>query len=280
MSVFLAYDGSLNGDWIARYALHLAKGSETRRLTVLHVEDANISGEPLHTQLTKLEELGKSLGVAVEVQILPMHDGVFGGLCPNLPNDPDSIVLCGARANAGRRGLLTGTISERLLCDTSVNVLAIRVLQPGLLGAPRRMLLPLPESGDVSPALPYLRPFAPGLTRLDILRLAVLSHRRFNNLTDAKAGRLRHDAEALIAKAEDVVAAETSVPRATLDSHIRVTDDWSKQVAVEAGRYHSDLILTAMSDRRTPFGYAHPIEELMRIAPCDVAVYQSGPSAS
>jgi len=139
MSVFLAYDGSLNGDWIARYALHLAKGSESRQLTVLHVEDANISGEHLHRQLTKLEEVGKSLSVAVEIQILPMHDGVFGGLCTYLPNDPHSIVVCGARANAGRRGVLTGTISERLLCDTPMNVLAIRVLQPGLLGAARRV---------------------------------------------------------------------------------------------------------------------------------------------
>ena len=280
MSVFLAYDGSFNGDWIARYALHFARGNQPRRLTVLHVEDANISGEPLHTQLRRLEELGKSLGVTVEVQLLPMHDGVFGGLSANLPTDPDSILLCGARASVGRRGLLTGTISERLLCDTSANVLAIRVLQPGLLGAARRLMLPLPDSGDISTAFPYIRPLATGIEKLDFLRLAVLSHRRFNNLTDAEAGRLRHDAKAFIARAEEVITAMAAVPQSVLDGHVRVTDDWPKQVAVEAGRYRSDLILTDMTDRKAPFTFAHPIEELMRIAPCNVAVYRSGTMAS
>ena len=35
--IYLAYDGSLNGDWISRYGIRLATNSAEKKLTVIHI---------------------------------------------------------------------------------------------------------------------------------------------------------------------------------------------------------------------------------------------------
>ncbi len=273
MTIFLAHDGSLNGDWIGNYALHMAAGSTARRLVVLHVEDANISGEPLHRRLERITELGERMRVAVEVRILPMHRGVFGGLDDHLADAPASIVVCGARVAGGRRGHLRGTISESLLNSARCGVLAVRVLQPGLLGDPRRVLLAL-SGGSAAPALPFLAPLAAAIEHLDILHVAMVSKFRFGNMTAADAARHYHAAQSAAERAMEEVAGATSLPPERIDSHVRVSDDWAKQVAVEAGRYRAGLAMVEMPAAGRGLSFGHPIEELMRIAPSDVAVYR------
>ena len=275
MTVFLAHDGSLNGDWIGRYALHMAAGTPEQRLVVVHVEDANISGEPLHARLERLSGLGERMGVAVEVRILPMQQGVFGGLDAHLREETDALVVCGARARGGRRGLLSGTISEQLLRQSSYDVLSIRVLQPGLLGDPKRVLLALTGTGGAASAIPFVRLLAPGIERLDVVYVETVSQLRFAHLTDAEAGRLRRAGQSIVDRAETVLTAETSLSGEQMDTHVRVSNDWPKQIAVEAGRYRCGLTLMEMpSLHARTLSFSHPVEELMRNAPGDVAVYR------
>src|SRR5690606_27666020 len=101
-----------------------------------------------------------------------------------------------------------------------------------------------------------------------------VSHRRFANMTAAAAARLKHEAADRIAAAERALIGG-GIESEIVDGHIRVTDDAPKQTAIEAGRYRSDLILAEMPGAGTPLSYAHPVEELMRIAPTDVAAYRS-----
>ncbi len=277
MSLFLAYDGSLNGDWIANYALHMAAGAAERRIEIVHVEDANVSGAPLHGRIERIASRAERLGVAADIRILPMHDGVQGGLLDYLPPGPETLVICGARAESGRRGVLTGTISERLLRQGRFNVMSIRVLQPGLLGNPRRVLLALPDRDDAADAaLPFLKPMTPIIDRLVLLSVALVSHRQFRNLTDADAARLRHEARGRIALAENAIARGTGIALDKMDNDVRVSDDWPKQVAVEAGRQKSGLVMAEVREADLArFSFAHPMEELMRIAPCDIAAFRS-----
>jgi len=279
MTVFLAHDGSLNGDWIARYALHIAAGTVEQRLVVAHVEDANISGEPLHARLERLAGLGERMGVAVEVRILPMQHGVFGGLDAHLRGEAGALVVCGARAQGGRRGMLSGTISERLLRQREYDVLSIHVLQPGLLGDPKRVLLALDGddavTGGAAAAVPFVKPLVSGIERLDVVYVETVSHWRFAHLSDAEAGRLRHAAQAIVDRAEAVLTDEMPLDRARMDTHVRVSDDWPKQIAVEAGRYRSGLTLLEMPPLHSRgLSFSHPVESLMRNAPSDVAVYR------
>ncbi len=275
MPVFLAHDGSLNGDWIAHYALHLAAGSVDRRLTVLHVEDANISGAPLQQRLERVEGLGERIGIKVETEILPMHGGVFGGLDEFLPKGRDTLLVSGARVSGGRRGLLSGTISERLLRFGRYNVLAVHVLQPGLLGDPKRIVLALGDNAHAAAAAPFLKPLAERIQLLDILYIETVSRLRFTRLNDAEAARLRHAAQTVVSQAERELLAATGLTPERIETHARVSDDWAKQTAIEAGRYRAGLTMAEMPPlKATGLSFGHPIEELMRIAPSDVAVYR------
>ena len=145
MTICLTYDGSVNGDWIAHYAVALAAADAAsgRRLRVLHVETTDISGPPLAAKFDNIRRLCARAGIEAEIEILPMRDGVFGGLRAALPGDPETLVVCGLRAKGGRRGFLHGTVSERLLNAGQGTVVALRVVQPGLLGVVRRLLLPV-----------------------------------------------------------------------------------------------------------------------------------------
>lgn len=273
MTVFLAHDGSLNGDWIARYALHFAAGSIARRLVVLHVEDANISGEPLHERLEALTAMGERMNVPVEIRILPMHAGVFGGLNDYLIQQENALVVTGARVAGGRRGHLRGTISEKLLAQNKYGVVAIHVMQPGLLGDPKRVLLSLSDTAQAPTAI--LKLFAPAITRLDIVQLETVSRLRFARLSEAEAAALKRDGLSKTARAEKGILSSTALTADRIDTHVRVTDDWAKQVAVEAGRYRAGLTMVEMP--KVPSGvlsFGHPVEELMRIAPSDIAVYR------
>lgn len=276
MSVYLAHDGSLNGEWVGRYALRFAAGTPARRLVQLHVEDANISGPPLHERLARIKNLGERLGVSVETRILPMHHGVFGGLDVHLKEDPESLVICGARATDGRRGLLRGTISERLLGNGGYDVMSVRVLQPGLLGHPKRIMLSLSKDGRASTAIRFVAPLVAGIEQLDIVYINTVSRMRYAHISEDDAARLRHQARGIAERAEGQIIAATGIDGVNVDFHGRLSDDWPKQTAVEAGRYRSDLTLAEFPPtQRQSLGFAHPIEQLMRLAPSDVAVFRA-----
>ena len=137
MSVYLAYDGSVNANWIARYAVRMAANHPERRLHVVYVEDAEVPTPELRRNVNQIIAEALAVGVEATLDLCPMRHGVFGGLVEYIPAGPKSFVICGARVKTGRRGFLTGTVSEQLLSLRQYNVMALRVVQPGLLGLPR-----------------------------------------------------------------------------------------------------------------------------------------------
>jgi len=80
MGLYLAYDGSINANWIARYALRMAANHADKRLTVVYVEDASTLAADLEAGLERLQLEASWLGVAAAIDICPMRHGVLGGL--------------------------------------------------------------------------------------------------------------------------------------------------------------------------------------------------------
>lgn len=54
LAIYLAYDGSINGDWVARYAIRLTGNTPARQLTLLHIDDKTI---PAARLTAKLEDI-------------------------------------------------------------------------------------------------------------------------------------------------------------------------------------------------------------------------------
>lgn len=279
--IHLAYDGSINGDWVAWYALNLARQETDRTLRVIYVNTSAISAEAVHAKVSTIESASADCGVTLKLDIVPSSgpgaDAVFRDLLANVPTNPGTLLVCGARLNAGSRGFLAGTVSEKLLSDKSFNVMAVRVAQPGLLGAPRRFLLPV--AGDREGFLmstDILRRFVPNVSRIHLLRVMLVKHLLFRRLQHEQAVQLRTKGWENIAGLDRELAERTGVEEALIDSNVVVSDDWAHEVIIAANRHKSHLILmeAAWKNLRRTFQYGNPLEVVLRDAPCDVAIFR------
>ena len=280
MSIYLAYDGSVNGDWIAHYAVNFAAHRPQRRLEVLHVENTNISGSALAEKFDYINRIAEHAGVQTTIKICPMRHGAFGGLIDRLPKGDETIVVCGVRAHGGRRGVLAGTVSEQLLNDQEFNVVALRVVQPGLLGVARRLLMPMAgHRPGVKSARRLLELVAPSLTELRLLHVIELTTRKFHALDATEAGALRHQAQAYLDKVERSLTDGIDLGGVHIDTDARISDNWSREILIDAGHSRADLLAleaprSSLLDR---FKYGDPLELILRDAPCDVAIYRGLP---
>ena len=273
-----AYDGSLNGDWVAHYAVRFAAGMPARRLRLLHVHDgapaadlspriARIADECARLGVTLAPELHAAAGAAVAERLLAL-----------VPPGPETMLVVGTRAKPRNLAFLAGTVSARLLAAAQCPVVAIRVVQPGVLGQPGRVLLPLAgHPRGARSAHPLLRLLAPDLRELHVLLVRELSRLRYRLLRAATARRLLEEGRAFVARVEDEVARALAGHAVALDGSVVVSDDAVKEILVVAARLHSRLVCLGASERSLPqrLAYGNPIEQVLRDAPCDVAVYRS-----
>jgi len=297
--IYLAYDGSINGDWIAGYAVTLAAHDPLHRLTVLHVATGEFPLEEVRAKIERIARRAEVAGVAVETALPPFGGDVFRDLIARIEGDggapPGAIVVCGARANprahdstrpywgararAGGRGYLAGTVSERLLGHRRFEVAAIRVVQPGLLGAPRRFLFP--AAGDAQglrAGMDLLARFAPAVDRVHLLHVVMVKRIAFRRLSETAAAKLRAKGWRYLETVEAELNARAGVGAERIGADAVVSDDWAHETIIAASRHKSQLILLEASRRHLAGGLFHgdPVEVVLREAPCDVAVYRGG----
>ncbi|MCP5373471.1 MAG: hypothetical protein H6907_17215 [Hyphomicrobiales bacterium] len=280
MAVFLAYDGSVNGDWIARYAVRMAAHTPERVLTVLYGEDVGLPAPALADRFEALTAQAAAQGVRAEVEVIPVHGGVFRGLVERLPPGPGTVLVCGLRVRGGRRGYLAGTISAQLLAHGRFHTLALRVVRPGLLGVARRVLAPVGDHPrQPGQGLTCLGLLGADIRRVHVLRVVTLGSVAFRRLDARRAGRLRAAGSERTQAVAAEVAAALRLDPAHVHPLVRVSDDWVKQVVIEAGRLDSDLIYleAPRASLARLFRFGDPMEELLRDTPCDVALYR-GPA--
>lgn len=274
--IYLAYDGSLNGDWVARYALRFALHNGGV-LTVLHVPDATRTEDEISAAFARLVYDGSVLGVEVRPRLLEPDKTILRALLREIPSGPESLVVCGTRARSRKSAYLAGTITEKLLHGHRFATLALRVVQPGLLGAPRNLLLPvIGHPHGVELLLPFFRLLAPDLHRVELLRGINVSPFRIRNLSEEQLAVL-HAEGARALRAIGRLLAPDDKPPFRLDSHTLVCDDWEHEIAVYANRLKARLILVGAQPRTLPHRliFSNPLERLLRNAPCDVALYRA-----
>jgi len=277
MSVFLAYDGSVHGDWTARYAVRFAASTSEKSLTVLYVENVGVPTAALDTKLDNIRTISEQAGVTTSCEILPMRHGVFGGLRARVPETSDTMLVCGTRAKSGRRGFLSGTISHQFLSLRRFAVTALRIVQPGHLGIARRVLLPVSGSPHgISPALPILRLLAADADHIRLLRVMQVSALKFRRMDIGSAGALRHEGEVFLKNLALQLRQHIGAFPIELDLGVRVSDGWAKEVVIDAGHHHTDLICIEepKASLVESFRWGDPVEKILRDTPSDVAIYR------
>ena len=270
MLVF-AYDGSLNGDWVAHYAVRFAANRSERKLRLVHVYEG--SPEPnLHERIARITRECGLVGVTLEVELSTRGStGVAERLLALVP--PGATLVAGTRARARDTAFLSGTVSARLIEARRWPVIAIRVVHPGVLGLPGSVLLPVETKGrEVKRALALLRLLGPDLERLDLLLVREVSRLRLRFLSDEGARRLVTEGRAFLAPLEEELRQGLAPEPVELDSSVVVSDDAPREILLRASRRRSRLICLGAPERPlAPHG--EPVERILRDTPSDVAVY-------
>lgn len=274
--IVLAYDGSLGGDWVARYAIRLAVHAPEPVLTLLHVEDEGLVEEKMPTKIEHLQREAQAQGVELVPQLLPRRGGIAATLLRAIPEGDEHLVVSGMRLRSRHHSYLAGTITEQLLRITRTPVLALRVLQPGLLGAPRRALLPLSSRGrEVSRLLPLLHLLLPDLDQLFLLQGNELTPFGLHHLTAERFRALQRRGVAELAEADATLRRLRGAHPLRLDGTFVLSDDWPGEIMIHASRLKSRLILLSAATfpltRRT-IG-RRSLDRILRGSSGDVALF-------
>lgn len=275
MLVF-AYDGSLNGDWVAHYAARFAANAPERSLRLVHVHEAKAAPQ-LQERIARIASECRVLGVALEADLVaPGGADVAARLLECVPHG--ATLIAGTRARPRNAVFLAGTVAARLIEAGRFPVVAIRVVHPGVLGQPGSVLLPLAaRPRSAAHALFLLRLLGEDLHHLHVLFVRELPRLRLRIQGGEGARRLLAEVRAFVAPVEETLRTGLAPHRFELDSSVVVSDDAPRDVLLHAARYRSRLICLDASDRTLPsrLFYRDPIERVLRDTPSDVAVYRS-----
>lgn len=275
--IILAHDGSLYGDWVARYAIRFATAEADRKLLLLHVRDDRIEASVAEARFARLAEDCAAVAVTCHQELLPLGHSVHRTLRQAIPHDPDALLVCGTRVKPRRQALLTGSVAEQLLRMHQCPVLALRVVQPGLLGLPHALLLPLAgHQSGLARLWPILRRLAPQLWRVHFLYAVPVSPFAEPLHSVARQQQLRGIGERYLDRIDAELAERLGEPPFTLDRRVLVTSDWSHQVLIEASRLKAQMLLLGASERSLAHRVLHgqALEQVLRETPCDVGIYR------
>jgi len=273
--VWLAYDGSLNGDWIFRYALRFAAQEDERSLILLHVDDGQVASAALRDKLERLETACLEESVQLQPQFLPLGRGVLPTLLAALPSGHEHLLVCGARLRPRHRFYLRGTIAEGLLRARRLPVLALRVVQPGLCGQAHDFLLPLAgHPQGFARAWPFFRYFLPDVRSLYLLRGMAVSTVRLPYLSPQGARAQISAGEAYLDAVRREVLGQHHDQPFHLDSGVTLCADWAHEVLLHASRLKAQMLLLGATGKRLrPPWRRDPLERVIAASPCDVGVY-------
>lgn len=275
--LYLAYDGSLNGDWVARYAFQLALAGTETELQLLYVQDGQLPAEQLASKLESLTEQARLRQLTLGFQNLPQKGSVAQTLLQTIPSAPEHLLLCGTRARPGQRALLAGTTAQRLLEARPCPVLALRVVHPGLLGQPHKFLIPLAGHPRLlQTAFPLLQRLLIPAEEIFLLRVMPITHFRHRHLSDTHLASLRQPGAAYLEQAGRELLATGLAPEARIDWRVVLSDDWVSEILLHCSHFKTQFALLGASERllsRLSLP-GNSLERILHGTPCDVGIYR------
>ena len=275
--IILAHDGSLYGDWISCYAVNFAAAEQDRKLSALHVLDGTVSEEIIAAKFDRLAASCQEQQIDFSSHLIPLGKSVYRSLRQAIPHDANNLLIFGTRSKAKKRALLRGSIAEQLLRAHQCPVLAIRVVQPGLLGSPEEILLPLAgHRAGVVRIEPIIKRLLPRLHRMHLFRALQVNPLRHLHLSVSRERRLLNFGQNYLEAFGDQL--NSMFPeKFSLERQVMIATDWPNAVLTQASRLKAQLILLGVCERSLAHKILHGtgIEQVLREAPCDVGIYRA-----
>ncbi|MCG2754972.1 MAG: hypothetical protein L6247_05315 [Desulfobacteraceae bacterium] len=274
--IYFTYDGSLNGDWVSRYGIRLAAHTDEKKLTLVHIQDRSVSPVQVLEKIGKIEQECSAQGIELSRKILPLNKNVFQSLLNAIPHGSESFVVCGTRIRSRRQAFLSGTISEKLLESDKFNVMAVRVVQPGLLANPRKFLIPLAgHPRGFKSAWPFFKLFLPEVEEVYLLRVMNVSSFQLLHFSPHRMQELRKKGLKYLAAVMQDIKQGCGAAGFRIDYRVVVSNDWSREILVHGSKLKTRMILSGASER-TRLGrtvYGNSLERVLCGTPCDMGIY-------
>jgi nucleotide-binding universal stress UspA family protein len=275
--IYFAYDGSLNGDWVSHYGIHFATHTAEKKLTLVHIQDGRVSPVQVVEKISKIDQECSTQGIELIRKILPLKKNVFQSLLNAIPHGSESFVVCGTRIRSKKQAFLYGTISEKLLESNKFNVLAVRVVQPGLLANPRKFLIPLSgHPRGFKSAWPFFKLFLPEVEEVYLLRVMNVSSFQLLHFSPHRMQVLRKKGLKYLAAIIQDIKQACGAASFRIDYRVVVSNDWHREILVHGSKLKAHMILLGASER-THFGrafYGNSLERVLRETPCDMGIYR------
>lgn len=275
--IYLAYDGSINADWVSRYAIRIAANLEGKKITLVHIPDNTYTPESIRLKILAIENECAIHAVKLHSEQIPLRRTVFRTLLEAIPPGPENFCICGARITSRRGGFLRGTISEQLLEARKFNVMAIRVVMPGLLGSPDDLLFPLAgHPRGFYTAMPFFHLLAPGIRNLYLLRIMQVNPLLLRYLSRAQYRAIYRRGLDYLDLVTREIAQEGGGRTIHVDARVILASDWVRETLVQASELRARMILLGATEEHFPASRLRSgkVEELLRKTPCDVAIYR------
>jgi len=273
--IYLAYDGSINADWVSRYAIRAAANSASKKILLFHVLDGSYSPEAIRLKIKALENECRFQHVELVSELLPLKKNVCQTILTNIPANRASFCFCGARITSRGRGFLAGTISEKILQAGRFNVMAIRVVHPGLLGCPGDILLPLTgKAYGLEGVMPFFLLLAPDIRNVHLIKIIPASPWILRYSPDARIKAMRHKGRGYLKNVLGDMQQYETVSAIHFDGRVILSKDWVKEPLIKANQLRARLILLESTSRSLParIFFGDPAERILRATPCDVAI--------
>jgi nucleotide-binding universal stress UspA family protein len=275
--IILAHDGSVYSDWVAHYALNMAAKENDRKLLVLNVLDGKVNAGVVEAKLAQLADDCRARDIEPCCELLPLGTSVHRTLRQAIPHDPEALLICGTRIKPNRKNFLTGTIAEKLLRMHLCPVLALRVVQPGLLGCPHDLLLPLAgHATGFDRVWPVFKRLAPSLRQIHLFRALTVHPLLMTHLTATREQVLRKIGTRHLEEIYQEMLAQLGEQVIMTNLRAKVTSDWPHEVLVQASRLKVQMILLGVSERSLAHRVFHGdgLEKVLSATPCDVGIYR------
>lgn len=276
--IYFAYDGSLNGDWVSRYAIRFAAHRKEKSLTLVHIVDQSVSAEVLEEKIARIKCECEDFGIRLLSNVRPLEKNVSHSLLETIPAGSDSVVICGTRVHSPKKTCLAGTISEKLLRQGPFPVLALRVVQPGLLGSPRDLLIALAgHPRGFTTAWTFFQLFLRDVEKVHLLRVMPVSLFRFPYLSLKKARSLRRDGALYLSRVAEEIYSARGAFEFHLDTHIAIAEDWVGEILTQASKLKSRFLLLGATEQPWLRRLVRrgQLERLLGQTPCDTGIYRS-----
>jgi len=275
--ILLAHDGSVYCDWVARYALNFAEQEDDRKLLVLHILEEARRREIIEEKFFTLEQECRGREIDFSSHVLPIGSTIYRSLRQAIPHRPESLLICGTRVKPNKRSLLRGSIAEKLLRTHQCPVLALRVVQPGLLGDPHDLMLPLAgHASGFGRVWPVFRRLSPHLRRLHLFRALTVNPLLLPHLTPTREHTLMEIGVRHLDAIGETLEQHLGPLPFHLERRVVISAAWPEDVLLQASRIKAQVILLGVSERNLAHRLMHGdgVERVLRQAPCDVGIYR------